>query len=505
MALISQAPAPLDLVTVKGDDLSCTFTITNGGSLQNWTGVTVTSAIYDDATPVATNFTITTPSTGTMVVNLTDTQTNTLGIGVYRYSIIVTDTGNTRTWLAGSLAIMEPGWAGSSTTTAALTITTGAATVTIGGALSNAGGALGYYGAFSDYNDQLLVSAGAAKLMTFGTTDEANGVSVVSGSRITFANPGTYSFIWSGQFENANVADQDAQIWLRKNGVNVVGTTGVISVPAKHGGTNGHTLAGWNFVFTVVAGDYVELVWTADTTDVSIQTLPAAGVYPSTASLIATVTQVMYAQVGQNAASVTVADAGNYYAASNVEAALQEAAQLMYLRAQALTGAETMSRMSATTTNTTASGQLRLGYFTASTATTVANALIATGTTAAAATPTVVRIGLYSVATNGDLTLVASTPNDTTLLAAVNTLYTKALSASYQLVAGQRYALGFLIVTAAATPTIAGTFPASSATALAALNPRLCGVVTGQTDLPASVLAANVTNTTNMPYLAVTP
>lgn len=490
MALISQAPAPLDLVTVKGDDLSCTFTITNGGSLQNWSGVTVTSGIYDDAQAVATNFTITTPSTGTMVVSLTDTQTTTLGVGVWRYSIIVTDGSNTRTWLAGSLAVMEPGWAGASTTTAALSITTGAATVTIGGALSNAGGALGYYGAFSDYNDHVLVSAGAAKVMTFGTTDEANGVSVVSGSRITFAYPGTYSFIWSGQFENANVADQDAQIWLRKNGANVTGTTGVISVPAKHGGTNGHVLAGWNFVFTVVAGDYMELVWTADSTDVTIQTLPAAGVYPSTASLIATVTQVMYAQVGQNAVSVTVADAGNYYAASNVEAVLQEAALLMYFRAQAMTGAETLPRLSAQSTSiTTSNGALRLTYFTAPSAFTATQIQVQSGATAAGATPTLIRFGLYSVASNGDLTLVAATANDTSICAAANTLYTRPLTASYTTIAGQRYAIGMLITTAATAPTMLGSGLGGGISTLA---PRLTGAITGLTDLPATALAATV-------------
>lgn len=505
MALISQAPAALDLVAVKADDFSCTFTITNQGALQDWTGTTVTSAIYDDAVAVATTFTITTPSTGTMLVSLTDTQTSTLGVGVWRYAIVVTTSGNSRTWLAGSLQIMEQGWAGSSTTSASLAITTGAATISIGGSLSNAGGALGNYGAFSDYTDQTLVTAGVAKLMTFNTVDGANNVSVVSGSRITFAAPGTYNIQWSGQFENVNVADQDAQVWLRKNGADVAGSTGLVSVLGKHGGINGHALPGWNYVLTLVAGDYIELVWTADSTDVSIQTAAAAGVYPSTASLIVTATPVMFAQVGQLASQVTIADSGNYFAAQNVETALQEAAQLMYLRAQALTGAETMSRMTASTTTTTTSTYLRLGYFTAPTATTVANALIATGTTAAGATPTVVRIGLYTVAANGDLTLVASTPNDTTLLAATNTLYTKALSSSYLLMAGQRYALGWLIVTAAATPTVLGTFPASSSSALAALSPRLCGLVTGQTDLPASVLAASVANTTTMPYLAVVP
>ena len=504
MALISQAPAALDLVTVKADDFTCTFTITNGGSLQDWTGVTVTSAIYDDVAAVATNFTITTPSVGMMVVNLTDTQTSTLGVGVYRYAIVVTSAGNSRTWLAGSLAVMENGWAGSSTSSASLSITTGAATVTIGGALSNAGGALGYYGAFSDYTDQTLVAAGAAKVMAFNTTDASNGVAVVSSSRLTFTFPGVYNIQWSGQFENANVADQDAQIWIRKNGVDVTGTTGLISIPSRHGGTNGHLITGWNFVFTVAAGDYIELVWTADSTDVTIQTLAATGTYPSTASLIATVTPVMHAQVGNLASQVSIADNGGYFDSSFVEDALQETMQAMYYRAQAVAGAETVPRVNATTTVTNTTGQLRLSYFTAPNSSTVTKAIICTGTTAAGATPTLIRLGLYAVATNGDLTLVASTPNDTTLLASASLVYIKSLSASYLMISGQRYALGYLIVSAAAMPIIVGTFPAAISP-LATLSPRLCATVTGLADLPASILSASLTATTAMPWLAVQP
>lgn len=51
----------------------------------------------------------------------------------------------------------------------------------------------GFYGAFSDYTTQTVSSTTSAYVMQFGTTDESYEVSVVSGSRITFANPGTYN------------------------------------------------------------------------------------------------------------------------------------------------------------------------------------------------------------------------------------------------------------------------------------------------------------------------
>jgi hypothetical protein len=160
-----------------------------------------------------------------------------------------------------------------------------------------AGGALGYYGAFSDYTDQ-YIAANTAQAMTFDTTDESLGVSIVNGSRITFAHGGTYNVQWSGQFVCTSNQDQDVSVWLKKNGVDVPGSTGVISVPSSHGATSGHTITSWNFVFTVTAGTYYEFYWSSTSNLVSLQTFPVftSPTRPSTASLVLTVTQVMYAQ-----------------------------------------------------------------------------------------------------------------------------------------------------------------------------------------------------------------
>lgn len=163
---------------------------------------------------------------------------------------------------------------------------------------TGAGGALGYYGAFSDYTDQ-TTTANTAQAMTFNTTDESNGVSIVSGSRITFAYAGTYNVQWSGQFENTANVDADVSVWLRKNGADVVGSTGFVSLP-KNPGSAAHVLPSWNFVFTVAAGDYYQFYWSTTNSNVSIQTYPVgtSPTRPSTASLVLTVTQVMYTQQG---------------------------------------------------------------------------------------------------------------------------------------------------------------------------------------------------------------
>lgn len=135
------------------------------------------------------------------------------------------------------------------------------------------------------------------------------------------------------------------------------------------------------------------------------------------------------------------------------------------------------------------SGLMELTYFTAYRSQTVNSLRSYTGGTAAAATPTLCRMGLYSVAGNGDLTLIASTPNDTTVWAAANTAYTRAVSAPVSVTKGTRYAFARLVVTAATPPSWAAM---GLALALNSVAPRLQGQLSGQTDLPASVTAASV-------------
>jgi len=148
------------------------------------------------------------------------------------------------------------------------------------------------YGAFQSTADQTAAAANTAYAMTLNTTDYANGVSVASNSRITVVDAGIWNLQWSGQFENTVSQDHDARVWLKINGTVVTGSTGFFAVPSKHGSVNGHTLVGWNYFLSLNANDYVELWWETDNTAISIQAYPASGNYPSTASIIATMSFV---------------------------------------------------------------------------------------------------------------------------------------------------------------------------------------------------------------------
>lgn len=153
-------------------------------------------------------------------------------------------------------------------------------------------------------------------------------------------------------------------------------------------------------------------------------------------------------------------------------------------------GESSVSRIIAAGSLQPASGQLRLSYFTARKTETVTSVRINTFTAGAAPTPTLCRVGIYSEDASGTLTLVGSTANDTTLFATAITAYTRSLTTSFKKTSGQRYALGILVVSAAAMPA----FPAAvfSASPEMAISPRLAGQVTGLADLPASVAAGSL-------------
>jgi hypothetical protein len=154
----------------------------------------------------------------------------------------------------------------------------------------------GYYGQWQDDYTQTAAASNVGYPMIFRTTDLSNGVTVVTDgtnlTHITFANTGIYNLQFSAQFQNTHNQLEDVSIWIRKNGVDVAGSTGYCSIPNSHGGINGHAIVSWNYLLDIVAGDYYQLVWsTTGHTYVTMEYYAAGNPPPSTASVIATVTQ----------------------------------------------------------------------------------------------------------------------------------------------------------------------------------------------------------------------
>ena len=149
-----------------------------------------------------------------------------------------------------------------------------------------------WYLAVSDTTDQTHTATNTGKVITFNTTDLSRGTSLASSSRLTVNYAGDYNLMWSGQFTNTDSQLQDVDVWIRKNGTDIVGSTGRVSVPNRHGSVDGHVLPAWNYFLTLAANDYVELVWAVTSTTVTLQASPASAYAPSTASVIATLNRI---------------------------------------------------------------------------------------------------------------------------------------------------------------------------------------------------------------------
>jgi hypothetical protein len=149
------------------------------------------------------------------------------------------------------------------------------------------------YGAFESVADQ-TITANTATAMTLDTTDYSNGVYLSNSSRMNVRNAGIYNLQWSGQFQNTDTQEHDISIWLKKNGTNIAGSTGLSGVASSHGGIDGHIIVGWNYFLQLAANDYIEIYWSSPSTAVSLQ-FYAAGTSPtrpSTASVIATMNYI---------------------------------------------------------------------------------------------------------------------------------------------------------------------------------------------------------------------
>ena len=134
-------------------------------------------------------------------------------------------------------------------------------------------------------------SSGVSQSMNFDQTDISQGVSIVSNSRITLANAGTYNIQFSAQIDRVSGSGTDTiNIWLKKNGVNVSASAGAVTITG--GALAAKAIAAWNYVVNAAANDYYELAWQTTDTNIQLINVGETGNVPSIPSIILTVTQV---------------------------------------------------------------------------------------------------------------------------------------------------------------------------------------------------------------------
>ena len=131
--------------------------------------------------------------------------------------------------------------------------------------LLGAGALIGYYGNFYDTTTQTNVAgATGANVVTLNTTQVSKGISIVSGSKVTFANAGTYNVQFTGQFITTGGGSNYAvTVWYTVNGGSPATASAYTYTTS---GINGQVLGVCNDTQAFNAGDYIQFYWWSQNT-----------------------------------------------------------------------------------------------------------------------------------------------------------------------------------------------------------------------------------------------
>lgn len=275
IALTPLAGSPLGpsvSATVSRVDLASSNT---GSFTGSFTGVLVGSASYATTSSYALNGGVTQIIAGNNV-------TITNG-GSGSVTINAATTGNAVD--TGSFAITGSNtFIGNQIITGSLTLNSGSALNINDGFYVN-GNKQFNYGQFistATQSGSLNVSAS----FTYNNTVYSNGVTLVSGSRLTVQNTGVYKIDVSAATTSGGVAA--TYTWLKKNGTNVANTNFHVDISIK----NYVYAITPSYIVTGSAGDYFEVARQFDIAGTTYPATAAAGNLPTAPSITTTITQI---------------------------------------------------------------------------------------------------------------------------------------------------------------------------------------------------------------------
>ena len=98
----------------------------------------------------------------------------------------------------------------------------------------------------------------------------SNAVRVVDNTKITVDIPGVYNFQFSSAITSTNASLKTVWVWIRRNGTDVGYSTNEYTVS----GSGTDTIISWQFNIDLDTGEYIEMMWGSDSTNVQIATTP---------------------------------------------------------------------------------------------------------------------------------------------------------------------------------------------------------------------------------------
>lgn len=146
-----------------------------------------------------------------------------------------------------------------------------------------------YYGIFAKTADTSPAAINTAYPITFDTTRLSNGV-VIGGttSQIIVPESGLYQFSATVQLTSGNTSSKNVWVWFRKNGVDIPSSARLVTININ----GGYVPIALNEAVSLAANGYVELVYAANDTNVTVDNVPATAFAPAAPAVVLEVTQV---------------------------------------------------------------------------------------------------------------------------------------------------------------------------------------------------------------------
>ena len=151
------------------------------------------------------------------------------------------------------------------------------------------------YGAWQDSTTQSAASTTTAYPITFDTVDYESNIVLQSSSQLKVTYAGLYNIQFSLQLSNLDNATQDVDVWFRVNGTNVPKSNSIFGLaPRKNSSDPYHVIAAINYYAQLAANDYVQIMWRASNTAITIDALgtQASPTRPATPSAIVTMNYI---------------------------------------------------------------------------------------------------------------------------------------------------------------------------------------------------------------------
>ena len=145
-------------------------------------------------------------------------------------------------------------------------------------------------GLFWDNGDQTLTTVNVAQPVRFNQTYLDNGMFIngATTSEITVTYSGVYNFQFNAMLRSTNASSKIAYIWIRRNGTDI----GYSAREYLISGSGGVLEINWNFNIDMQAGQYIQIMWAGDDTNMTLDAIAPTSPHPGVPSAVIAVTFV---------------------------------------------------------------------------------------------------------------------------------------------------------------------------------------------------------------------